>query len=149
MSNSEKFSELFDDDNDFNIGRCVQVQSIDHITGTVGKYFNFNVSDVETYLGENLTFQSTATIDQYRDGVRIAEAQGIVMWNNANGGAVGDGHGRYNTATLPPSAGQWKIGDFFCFPPGIADSLTYDVKFHKIYQSLQANAYYVPFYIFS
>ena len=90
------------------------VQSIDHSSKRIGQYFNFFVSDVDTYLGNNWATGTTKKIDQYRNGVRIVEAQGVVLWNTPNGGTVGDGHGRYDTNTLGAAPGQWKNGDYFC-----------------------------------
>ena len=77
-------------------------------------YFNFFVSDVDEYLEKNWATGTTKKVDQYRDGVRIVEAQVVVLWNSPNGGSVGDGHGRYDTSTLAPAAGQWEKGDYFC-----------------------------------
>ena len=72
------------------------------------------MSDVDAYLGQDWATGSTMMVDHYRDGARVAVDQGVVLWNTANGGTLGDGHGRYASFTLPPSAGQWKVGDYFC-----------------------------------
>ena len=36
------------------------------------------------------------------------------MWNTANGGSVGDGHGRI-TSPGNPSPGDWEEGEFIAF----------------------------------
>merc|ERR1712018_1107625 len=55
---------------------------------------------------------------QRRNGEIVVAAQEVKLWKTANGGSVGNGHGRYNGNTLAPSPGQWKAGDSFCFTTG-------------------------------
>ena len=61
---------------------------------------------------------SMHSIDQYRDGTKIVEDSQVMLWTANVGGTIGDGHGRYNPSSNA-QVGQWKIGDQFCFNPGI------------------------------
>ena len=96
---------------------CVEVKSVDHKDGVVGRYFNFLQSDVNAVLG-SYGHGSIHSIDQYRDGTKIVDDGQVKLWTTVNGGTIGDGHGRYNPISNA-LAGQWKIGDRFCFKPGI------------------------------
>merc|ERR1719221_2113296 len=52
---------------------------------------------------------NSSTITQYRDGTAIKTALAI-FWGGANGGSVGDGHGRWHPYD-EAQAGQWEVGD--------------------------------------
>ena len=99
-------------------GNCIVVRSVDHKFGVKGLYFNFYVSDVDAYLGSNWVTNKPHKVDQYRDGVLVVKSQTAVLWTTPNGGSVGNGHGRYESSSLAPKSGQWKVGDHFCLNRG-------------------------------
>ena len=100
------------------IGNCVEVKSVDHKNiKKVGQYFTFWQADVNAILG-SYDHGSTYMIDQYRNNYKILEGSEVKIWTKDNTGSIGDGHGRYNPGTTS-SPGQWKTGDYFCFPTGI------------------------------
>jgi len=102
-----------------NAGKCFEVQSNDHKDYDDKLYFNFYVSDMNGYFGNNWDPSTGVyvSVDQYRDGERIRESQSVVMWNSSNSNpSVGDGHGRvdpYNATAL-----AFETGDFLCLFPG-------------------------------
>ena len=59
-------------------------------------------------------------IDQFRNGQRIRVKQSVILWNVANGGSIGDGHGRKTNEEK-----QWNKGDYLCFHIGITLSLSF------------------------
>ena len=93
----------------------MKVKSVDHTSGSVGTYFNFYQADINAVLGGQYADESTSMIYQYRNGSRIQSKHEVKLWTSANGGTIGDGHGRYNGNMLTDAAGQWETGDYFCF----------------------------------
>ncbi len=82
------------------------VLSNDHASGNTGVYFNFDARTVSTALGRSDWHCHVATTLNGRTGV-VAPA---VFWKNANGGSVGDSHGRYEPASNA-TANDWQGGD--------------------------------------
>ncbi len=87
-----------------------------HGANREGQYFTFWQSDANAILG-SYADSSTYVIDQYRNGAKIAGDSNVIL-KTSSCGSIGDGCGRLDPApsSLP---GQWKIGDYFCFPSGI------------------------------
>ncbi len=81
-----------------------RVLSNDHSSGVSGKYFNFNISDVNAALGRNLKSNETLKLTNMRTG----ETRNAVLWTSRKGGSFGDGHGRWVTDAAP---NQWQIHD--------------------------------------
>ena len=91
----------------------VKILSANHSSGAPGQYFNFNNSDVDKVLGRtNWNDQTFLVQDNKRRGVRA-----VKLWRKVNGGAVGDGHGRF---VNNPSPNQWAVGDVFTIVPAKA-----------------------------
>lgn len=99
---------------DWRTGDQVEVQvvvgqtsilSIDHSSGTVGKYFNFDINDIDRIVGSTGWTNQTFLVKNHQTGI-ISNA---VIWRNPNGGSFGNGHGRWNDGTA--ASGQWKTGD--------------------------------------
>ena len=55
---------------------CVNILSVDHVSGTDGKYFNFNLSDIPNSLGP-IPSPITAKVDQYRNGFYIQKNKDV------------------------------------------------------------------------
>ena len=90
----------------FGVGKGVfDVKSVDHAQGNIGKYFNFNVDEVDVILGH--TGWSGITVQVRND--RTGRVSKVVLWRSNNGGSVGNGHGRWDDGTAAP--GQWMVGD--------------------------------------
>ena len=83
---------------------AIKVLSVDHTQGVVGKYFNFNVTEVDNFLKNQTWEVRKVTIKHLRTG-KTGE---VTIWRGTNGGSVGDGHGRWSTGSSP---GQWETGD--------------------------------------
>ena len=82
-----------------------EVLSVDHSQGNIGKYFNFNVEEVDKIIGNEDWGGTTIQIRNDETG-HISQA---ILWRSRNGGSVGDGHGRWDDGTASP--GQWRVGD--------------------------------------
>jgi len=89
-------------------GTDVPVLSVDHTFGASydGQYFNFNVAAVTAALGRALVNNEVLEITN----TRTQDEREAVLWTAANGGSIGDGHGRWNSGAAP---GQWVVGDSF------------------------------------
>ena len=85
---------------------------------TSGRYFNFWQSDVNVAIGGSVINKRTYLIDQYRYGTKIVHDSKVKLWTTASGGTIGDGYGRYEPLSNAV-AGQWQIGDQFCFDKGM------------------------------
>ena len=113
------------------------MQSNDHKDYDDKLYFNFYVSDMNGYFGNNWDPSTGVyvSVDQYRDGERIRESQSVVMWNSSNSNpSVGDGHGRvdpYNATAL-----AFETGDFLCLFPGKTDNETANIRFIQDFEIL-------------
>eukprot|EP00930_Biecheleria_cincta_P011861 TRINITY_DN114_c0_g1_i1.p1 TRINITY_DN114_c0_g1~~TRINITY_DN114_c0_g1_i1.p1 ORF type:complete len:587 (-),score=63.73 TRINITY_DN114_c0_g1_i1:84-1844(-) len=79
------------------------VTSVDHSSGVVGTYFNFDKPSGWTAVGDNPKID----VKQCRGGVSIWSGS-VTWWNSKNGGSTGNSHGR---RTSEPAAGQWQVGD--------------------------------------
>merc|ERR1712204_50329 len=77
----------------------VPVLSVDHKSGAKGKYFNFDKNALDVALGRQDWSGERLTL---RDGMKVA------VWRNANGGSVGDAHGRKDDSA---KEGDWSTGD--------------------------------------
>merc|ERR1712048_378256 len=88
---------------------CVTTLSVDHSHGCEGCYFNYNVADVSAI--RDLENDEVHFVTQYRNNIEIWSGR-AKLWTNANGGSVGDGHGRRDQH---PAADQWRVGDQICF----------------------------------
>ena len=85
----------------------VNVLSIDHNGGNDGAYFNFKISSLDSVLGTTGWDNKTFRVKQPRTG-KIANA---IFWRRANGGSIGDGHGRWDDGTASYTNIQWRVGD--------------------------------------
>jgi len=87
----------------------IVVLSVDHSSGTNGKYFNFNVKDVNQALQDQgydhgLLPHEVIMIKQLRTGACAL----AILWPSPNGGSVGDGHGRWAKGA---TSFQWSPND--------------------------------------
>ena len=82
----------------------LEVLSVNHSSGTIGKYFNFNTSSVNTITDSNEWSNKNFLIVQSRT-MKIGPA---VLWEEPNGGSPGDGHGRWFQGA---AIDDWKAGD--------------------------------------
>eukprot|EP01083_Nonionella_stella_P053135 140683_1 len=82
-----------------------RVLSVDHSTGPIGMYFNFDISTVNDILGEEFK-----TGDYKIKNWRTNAVVDVRMWSNSNGGSSGDGHGRINPKGNA-KAGDWQKDD--------------------------------------
>ena len=82
-----------------------EVLSVDHAQGNIGKYFNFNIIEVDGILGNPDWDGINIQIRNDETG-QVSEA---ILWRASNGGSVGDGHGRWDDGTAAPW--QWRAGD--------------------------------------
>ena len=78
--------------------------SVDHTSGVVGHFFNFERSSVK-----GLAPHGTLTFDA--KNVRTGVTGEVVVRGASNGGSSGDAHGEVNRKPVQPSSGQWKAGD--------------------------------------
>lgn len=98
-----------------------QVRSTNHTSGVVGKYFNFNVSDVDRLLGSTQWNGIKLIIKNSSTG---RTSQGI-LWRSRNGGSH-SAHGRWNGGA---ASGQWRVGDSISlFAKGVIRVLSIDHK---------------------
>merc|ERR1711924_260861 len=84
----------------------IQVSSVDHISGTVGKYFNFDSTGTDALLGHTLASTEDINLKCERTG----ETTEMRVWKAVNGGSTGDAHGRKNPFDSA-AVGDWVIGD--------------------------------------
>jgi len=91
----------------------ITVLSIDHISGKVGQYFNFDIAAANAALGAPLQHNTVHHIRNMRTG----QAGLARFWTTANGGSKGDGHGRWEPLE-DAAPGQWQIGDKIQFVQG-------------------------------
>lgn len=84
----------------------IQVSSVDHVSGTVGKYFNFDSTRTNALLGHTLASAENIHVRCERTG----ETTEMRVWNAVNGGSTGDAHGRKNPLDSA-AAGDWVVGD--------------------------------------
>lgn len=85
----------------------VEVLSVDHSSGSTGKYFNFNQVAAAQSLGRPVVNGEVLWALSSRVG-----AQRVIVWTNANGGSSGDAHGRLDTGA---AGGDWETGDSLGF----------------------------------
>jgi len=100
------------------IGKCIEVQSVDHNTYGDGIFFNYFVSDVDGYLSWSSSYTGqSVTADHYRNGVLINGSLTVEMYNSTSTSpSIGDGYGRkfpYSYTT-----GVFETGDYLCLFPG-------------------------------
>jgi aspartate 1-decarboxylase len=88
----------------FNTSGEFTVLSNDHASGLIGQYFNFSVDVVNAVLGRSLVDGEELKVENRRTG----QTGLAVLWTRANGGSIGDGHGRWVSGAAP---GQWEVGD--------------------------------------
>ena len=103
----ENFSELIK----------VTVTGIEHVDGSAvdGKYFFFEINEMERLLGVFSSAGAVARIKQYRNNLLIKEDEVIVFGSSGNSlnppspsGGTTKGHGRYD---LGSAVGDWEVGD--------------------------------------
>ena len=95
----------------------VEILSIDHLSGVDGKYFNFDLKNVECVLGTALNDGDDGNIyNVFYSGCNCI--RNVKMWNTANGGSIGDGHGRIESGTA--KQGDWEVGEFIAFTESMA-----------------------------
>merc|ERR1712154_705235 len=81
----------------------VNVLSIDHKSGTKGKYFNFDMKALDAILGRK---------DWSGDRLEVSNGKKVVVWRNPNGGSKGDAHGRWDKSA---KKNDWSVGDKITF----------------------------------
>jgi carbonic anhydrase len=84
----------------------IEVLSVDHEDGPNGKYFNFDKSGAEVVLGHVMDGAEEFRVTCDRTG----ETNDVRVWSNANGGSIGDAHGR-KTPKAAAAKGDWEVGD--------------------------------------
>lgn len=89
----------------------VEILSVDHTDGSNGKYFNFQISDVDAALGNDKWGNKNAVIID----VNNQKIDTAILWRKDNGGSIGTAHGRWATA---PAANQWATGKHFIIVSG-------------------------------
>ncbi len=82
-----------------------KVLSVDHAQGSIGQYFNFNISEVDGIIG-NPNWDGINVQIRNEETGQVAKA---ILWRASNGGSIGDGHGRWDDGTAAPW--QWRAGD--------------------------------------
>merc|ERR1712183_1078702 len=80
----------------------VRVSSVDHSSGNVGQYFNFDRAEIG--LGERA--QEIFVVANTRDGC-IGQ---VIVWGSTNGGSTGTAHGRCHPQSKS-SLSQFHAGD--------------------------------------
>lgn len=81
------------------------VLSVDHCCGIPdGQFFNFDFHEAETALGRPFHFDDQITV---RNG-RTGRTGTVVLWDNVNGGSIGDSHGKWVSGA---AGGDWQVGD--------------------------------------
>ena len=78
--------------------------SVDHTDGVIGKFFHFSLDSVNGFNSGDATIYLTATNSRTNAQVQVA------FFSNANGGSVGDAHGRVHPSDQA-QAGDWLVGD--------------------------------------
>ena len=79
----------------------ITVLSIDHKSGTQGKYFNFDRQTTSLNVNERRTFLAYVP--------RIKTTARVKVWGQMNGGgSLGTAHGRF---VEEATEGQWRVGD--------------------------------------
>ncbi|CAK0796618.1 unnamed protein product [Prorocentrum cordatum] len=87
----------------------VLVSSVDHSSGTKGRYFNFELSAASDALGRPLGDGEVLHVSQRRHGTVIWSGA-VRVWTRSNGGSTGNSHGRRDA---DPMDGQWESCDTF------------------------------------
>eukprot|EP00483_Globobulimina_turgida_P007893 UN07909 len=82
-----------------------EVLSVDHSSGQVGTYFHFRISAVGQLLGHTNWHNANFQVYNHR---KLAVSK-VILWRNANGGSVGNAHGRKDDGTASP--GDFRTGD--------------------------------------
>lgn len=86
----------------------IDVTSVDHAHGPLGKYFNFDRTSVQA-IATGEASKSNSTVLRMTN-TRTGASGDVIVWGCSNGGSDGTAHGRWH----PPSAaaaGQWQVGD--------------------------------------
>ena len=86
----------------------IEVTSVDHSSGLVGQYFNFERTRVAG-LEEGGSLNLVVTMSPSGGGDEVTGE--IVVWGNPNGGSTGSAHGRFTGNPIAPAAGQFEPGD--------------------------------------
>jgi len=88
------------------VGKCaLNILSTDHKNTNGGRYFNFDITALDTVLGRS---------DWHNEKLVIGNGRTVVVWRNPNGGSKGDGHGRYEPYSTTKD-GDWAVGDKVTF----------------------------------
>eukprot|EP01050_Picozoa_sp_SAG11_P001974 SAG11_NODE_94_length_17057_cov_255.471754_7_plen_389_part_00 len=88
----------------------IEVTSVDHSSGAVGMYFNFDGAAIDLERGETMYMQLR--------NVRTGEIGEVVVWG-VDEGSTGDSHGRFTGNPIDPAEAQWEAGDLglgLCLP---------------------------------
>jgi len=80
------------------------VLSIEHESDTMGKYFHFDEARTEEIWQYTLQDREDFTVVCDRTG----ETTEVTIWDHANGGSIGDAHGRLSEGA---AEGDWEVGD--------------------------------------
>ena len=99
------WSSIFTDDTAIVKEDVISVLSVNHASETVGKYFNFNVGEVDKILNSQTWQKSLIEVTH----VRSKKTGRAIVWRAPNGGFPGDGHGRWDDGSAKP--GDWETGD--------------------------------------
>ena len=100
----------------------IKITSVDHDSGRVGMYFNFNRNEVGLEIRDPRRRDDDGHNARHRKTMYImvthAPANGgkrqtgqVVVWGNKRGGSTGDAHGRFNSRPIKPAVGQFSVGD--------------------------------------
>ena len=100
----------------------IKITSVDHDSGRVGMYFNFNRNDVGLEIRDPRRRDDDGHNARHRKTMYImvthAPANGgkrqtgqVVVWGNKRGGSTGDAHGRFNSRPIKPAVRQFSVGD--------------------------------------
>ena len=83
---------------------AVQVLSVEHTDGVVGKFFHFNMASVDGFDSGDTELVLTVVNSRTQEEVTVA------LFSNPNGGTAGDAHGRIQPSE-EAQAGDWQVGD--------------------------------------
>ena len=100
----------------------IKITSVDHDSGRVGMYFNFNRNEVGLEIRDPRRRDDDGHNARHRKTMYImvthAPANGgkrqtgqVVVWGNKRGGSTGDAHGRFNSRPIKPAVRQFSVGD--------------------------------------
>ena len=87
-----------------------EILSVYHSGQPDGRYFAYNVSDIDCILGSPLVTGTIYTV--FYSGCNCTRS--VVLWTDNTSGDIGDGHGRINPVGSS-AGGQWVAGQYIAF----------------------------------